>query len=75
MKPRQITSAEMAMRDKIRAIRQQHYEQVASGVRAEEETDDLRVGKGPRGKFYVKRGKEILSGPFETEEEAKARAV
>jgi len=33
---------------------------------------DLTVGKGPRGKFYTKRGKELVDGPFETEDEAKA---
>lgn len=30
------------------------------------------VGKGPRGKFYVKNGKELVDGPFETEDEANA---
>jgi hypothetical protein len=30
----------------------------------------LRVSKGPRGKFYVKNGKEHVHGPFETEDEA-----
>lgn len=29
----------------------------------------LAVGKGPGGRFYVKRGKEIISGPYATEEE------
>ena len=31
---------------------------------------ELIVGKGPRGKFYVKRGKEIITGPFDTEDDA-----
>lgn len=31
---------------------------------------DLIVGKGPRGKFYVKRGKEIITGPFDSEDDA-----
>jgi len=30
----------------------------------------LAVGKGPGGRFYVKRGKEIISGPYGTEDEA-----
>ena len=33
----------------------------------------LTVGKGPRGKFYVKRGNEIASPAFETEAEADAK--
>lgn len=34
-------------------------------------TDDaLTVGRGPRGRWYVKRGREIVTGPFETEVEA-----
>jgi len=33
---------------------------------------DLRVSKGPRGRWYVKLGKEIVEGPFETETEADA---
>lgn len=32
----------------------------------------LRVAKGPRGKFYVKRGTSHIEGPFDTEEEAEA---
>lgn len=32
----------------------------------------LFVGKGPRGKFYVKSGKELIAGPFETEADAHA---
>lgn len=32
---------------------------------------DTTVGKGPRGRWYVKRGKEIVAGPFATEAEAK----
>lgn len=34
--------------------------------------DALHVGKGPRGKWYVKKGTERTAGPFDTEEEAKA---
>lgn len=30
------------------------------------------VGKGPGGRWFVKRGKEIITGPFATEDEAKA---
>ena len=30
------------------------------------------VGKGPRGKFYVKHGTARTAGPFDTEDEAKA---
>jgi hypothetical protein len=44
----------------------------AAGLAGEDDfgSDDpsLRVGKGPRGKFYVKSGKEHIHGPFETEE-------
>lgn len=39
------------------------------------ETDkpaDLAVGKGPGGRFYVKRGKEIVTGPYATAGEAEA---
>lgn len=34
--------------------------------------DAEHVGKGPRGKWYVKKGTVRTAGPFETEEEAKA---
>jgi hypothetical protein len=34
--------------------------------------DAEHVGKGPRGKWYVKKGTVRMAGPFETEEEAKA---
>jgi hypothetical protein len=30
------------------------------------------IGKGPRGKFYVKQGDERIAGPFDTEAEAQA---
>lgn len=30
----------------------------------------LTTGKGPGGRWYVKRGKEIVTGPFKTEAEA-----
>ncbi|MGB3389550.1 MAG: hypothetical protein WBA88_16380 [Pseudaminobacter sp.] len=75
------SDAEMARRAEIQAIRTRHYERVAAGVtqpvsdEGERKAEGLAVGKGPRGKFYVKRGKEIVSGPYETEEDAKARAV
>lgn len=32
----------------------------------------LAVGKGPGGRFYVKRGKEIVTGPYATADEAEA---
>lgn len=32
----------------------------------------LTAGKGPGGRWYVKRGKEIVTGPFETQEAAEA---
>lgn len=31
----------------------------------------LSVGKGPGGRFYVKRGKEIVTGPYASEDEAR----
>jgi hypothetical protein len=34
--------------------------------------DDLRIAKGPGGRLYIKRGKEIVSGPFASQEEAEA---
>ncbi|MGB6080227.1 MAG: hypothetical protein WBF99_12285 [Xanthobacteraceae bacterium] len=81
MKYQKPSDAEMARRAEVQAIRNRHYERVAAGEVSPvvEETEPaasgLTVGKGPRGKFYVKRGKEIVSGPYETEDEAKARAV
>lgn len=39
------------------------------------EADGLTVGKGPRGKFYVKRAKEIITGPFDIEDDAIAAKV
>ena len=75
------SDAEMARRAEIQAIRNRHYERVAAGEvspvsdDAEQAGSGLTVGKGPRGKFYVKRGKDIVSGPYDTEDEAKARAV
>lgn len=32
----------------------------------------LTVGKGPRGKIYIRDGKKIHSGPFDTVEDAEA---
>lgn len=32
----------------------------------------LKVGKGPQGKFFVKRGKDMVSAGFDTEAEAEA---
>lgn len=32
----------------------------------------LHIGKGPRGRLYVKRDKERIAGPFETQDEADA---
>lgn len=78
MKYQKPTDAEIARRGEIQAIRQRHYERMASGEKSgssQPSGESLAVGKGPRGKFYVKRGKEIVSGPYETEGEAKARAV
>lgn len=34
--------------------------------------DPLTVGKGPGGRWYVKRGKEIVTGPFASKEDADA---
>lgn len=34
--------------------------------------DELRIGKGAFGKLYLKRGKEVHSGPFASQEEAEA---
>lgn len=81
MKYQKPSDAEMARRAEIQAIRNRHYERVAAGEaqpandEGERRAEGLTVGKGPRGKFYVRRGKEIVSGPYETEDEAKARAV
>lgn len=81
MKYQKPSDAEMARRAEVQAIRNRHYERVAAGEaspvveEAEPTASGLTVGKGPRGKFYVKRGREIVSGPYETEDEAKARAV
>ena len=33
---------------------------------------ELTIGRGPAGRWYVKRGKERIHGPYETEEEANA---
>ncbi len=33
---------------------------------------DLRVGKGPRGKWYLWLGRERAEGPFDTEAEAQS---
>lgn len=81
MKYQKPSDAEMARRAEIQAIRSRHYERVAAGEvqpaddDGEHKTEGLTIGKGPRGKWYVKRGKEIVSGPYETEDEAKARVV
>lgn len=82
MKYRKPSNEEVAQRDEIRAVRQRYYDRLAAGLLPEDDaeaetskTKNLTIGKGPRGKFYVKRGKEIVSGPYETEDEAKARTV
>lgn len=77
MKYQKPSDAEIAQRNEIRAIRQRHYERMAAGEAAsvEDGAHSATIGKGPRGKWYVKRGKEIVSGPYETEDEAKARAI
>lgn len=36
------------------------------------ENDDVHIGKGPGGRLYVKRGRERVSGPYETKAEAEA---
>lgn len=49
-----------------------------TGAQPVKSVAELSVGKGPRGRWYVKRGKEIITGPFDTEagaEAAKAREV
>jgi hypothetical protein len=38
----------------------------------DDQASGLHIGKGPRGKLYVKRDKERVAGPFETQEEAEA---
>lgn len=51
---------------------------IVGGTLSEADEDDdqtgdvLSVGKGPGGKFYVKRGKERVSEGFETEADAGA---
>jgi hypothetical protein len=35
----------------------------------------LTVGKGPRGKFYVKRGTERIAGPFESQADAETDPI
>ena len=46
-------------------------------VAAEKPADmaSLAAGKGPGGRWYVKRGKEIVSGPYPTEDAASAAAM
>lgn len=82
MKYRKPSNEEVAQRDEIRAVRQRYYDRLAAGLPPEGDaeaetlkTENLTIGKGPRGKWYVKRSKEIVSGPYETESEAKVRAV
>lgn len=38
-------------------------------------SDALRVGKGSRGKWYVKSGRDNVAGPFDTESEAEDAAT
>lgn len=74
MKRLKPSDTDMSRRADISAVRQHHYDAVASGETqtSEPAADGPYVRKGPRGKWYVKRGKEIMEGPFETEAEAKA---
>ena len=44
----------------------------ALAVAEPEDDTPLSVGKGPGGRWYVKRGREIVTGPFPTEAAAKA---
>ena len=39
---------------------------------APDEPEALHVGKGPGGRFYLKRGKERVSGPYDDQEAADA---
>lgn len=84
MKYRKPSAEDAARREEIRAIRQRHYDRLATGLPSEpvaetkaaaQAPEGLKVAKGPRGKWYVRRGKEIVSGPYDSEDEAKARAV
>jgi hypothetical protein len=72
MKRLKPSDADMSRRADISATRQRHYDAVARGETQTSGAADGHVGKGPRGKWYVKRGKEIMEGPFETEAKAKA---
>lgn len=74
MKRLKPSDADMSHRAEISAARRLHYDAVARGETqtSEAAAGGSYVGKGPRGKWYVKRGKEILEGPFETEDMAKA---
>lgn len=52
------------------------YDAPASKGKSSDDKDDgdaLQVGKGPGGKFYVKKGREPIAGPFDTQDEAKAK--
>jgi len=82
MKHQKPSAEEIAQREEIRAIRQRYYDRLAAGLPPEpvaevkaSEVEALTVGKGPRGKWYVRRGKEIVSGPYDSEDEATARAA
>jgi len=79
MKYQKPSAEQIAQIDEVRATRQRYYDRLAACVPpegiAETAVESLTVGKGPRGKFYVKRGKEIVSGPFESEAAAKNHAA
>jgi hypothetical protein len=44
----------------------------APATKQDEAGDELRIAKGPFGKLYIKRGKEVHSGPFASQEDAEA---
>lgn len=47
-------------------------EALADGPVAKPAEQGMTVGKGPGGRWYIKKGRELITGPFSTEDEAKA---